>query len=59
MFEAPLVEVLYLFGGWDGSRSLADLWQYDINSAQWKQISADTSAEVRRCLCQSSFSLPL
>ncbi|XP_065912735.1 muskelin-like isoform X2 [Dysidea avara] len=38
-------EVLYLFGGWDGTKSLSDLWRYDITSAQWMQISADTSQE--------------
>ena len=51
-----LVEVLYLFGGWDGSKSLADLWRYDINSAQWEQLSSDTSIEVRESHHRSSLS---
>ena len=45
-YVSLLVEVLYLFGGWDGSKSLADLWRYHINSAQWQQLSSDTSMEV-------------
>ena len=44
-----LIEVLYLFGGWDGSKSLADFWCYNIDSAQWEQLSSDTSVEVINC----------
>jgi len=51
------LEVLYLFGGWDGSRSLADLWRFDITTAQWMQISADTSQEVIICACFLTCSL--
>ena len=29
---------LYIFGGYDGSRVLNDLYAYDINNAMWKQI---------------------
>ena len=53
------LEVLYLFGGWDGSKSLADLWQYNISSAQWHQISADTSSEVRDVMYVNTLSILL
>ena len=60
IFEVSTLEVLYLFGGWDGSKSLADLWQYNISSAQWHQISADTSSEVRGCrVCKYSYNFAL
>ena len=29
---------LYIFGGYDGSRVLNDLYAYDINNAMWRQI---------------------
>ncbi|TRM70103.1 Muskelin N-terminus-domain-containing protein [Schizophyllum amplum] len=31
---------IYLHGGWDGSRSLADFWVYDIAEDRWSMISA-------------------
>lgn len=34
---------VYLMGGWDGSRDLADFWAYHIPSQAWILISADTS----------------
>ncbi|KAJ3106961.1 Muskelin 1, intracellular mediator containing kelch motif [Phlyctochytrium planicorne] len=34
--------VIYLFGGWDGSRDLSDFWSYDINAQKWTCISSDT-----------------
>lgn len=41
----PLAETIYLFGGWDGTQDLADLWSYHIPSSEWKRISKDTSLE--------------
>ena len=38
-------ETIYLFGGWDGTKDLSDLWSYDIESGQWCCISRDTSLE--------------
>ncbi|CAD6911474.1 unnamed protein product, partial [Tilletia controversa] len=35
--------VVYLFGGWDGVRDLADFWAYDVERATWRCISMDTS----------------
>ena len=38
-------QTLYLFGGWDGNRDLADLWAYHIPSAKWTLLSLDTEAD--------------
>ena len=38
-------QVLYLFGGWDGNRDLADFWAYDIASSKWRLLSLDTEAD--------------
>ncbi|KAH7910095.1 Muskelin N-terminus-domain-containing protein, partial [Hygrophoropsis aurantiaca] len=37
--------VIYLFGGWDGHKSLADFWAYDIKTGRWRVISANTEVE--------------
>ncbi|KAF9172613.1 Muskelin 1, intracellular mediator containing kelch motif [Mortierella sp. AD010] len=34
---------VYLMGGWDGARELADFWAFSILSQKWILISADTS----------------
>ena len=36
---------IYMFGGWDGSRDLADFWQYNITSGKWSLLSSDAAAE--------------
>ncbi|KAI8967128.1 Muskelin N-terminus-domain-containing protein [Mycotypha africana] len=36
---------IYLLGGWDGTRELADFWCYHIPSQRWKLISSDTSQQ--------------
>ncbi|KAI7816573.1 Muskelin N-terminus-domain-containing protein [Gamsiella multidivaricata] len=36
---------VYLMGGWDGARELADFWAYHIPSQVWILISADTSLQ--------------
>lgn len=38
-------ETLYLFGGWDGSQDLADLWAYHGPSSQWTCLSKNTEDE--------------
>ncbi len=35
---------LLLFGGWTGTRSLADLWSYSIYDRRWTCISQDVTA---------------
>lgn len=37
--------VLWLFGGWDGSRDLADLWVYYIREARWRCVSQDVTKQ--------------
>ncbi|ELU38481.1 dehydrodolichyl diphosphate synthetase [Rhizoctonia solani AG-1 IA] len=36
--------VIYLFGGWDGSKNLSDFWSYTTSTNQWKLIHEDTAA---------------
>lgn len=35
-------EIIYIFGGWDGSKELADFWSYHIADNKWECISSDT-----------------
>ena len=37
--------MLYLFGGWDGNRDLADFWAFDISSGKWRLLSLNTEAD--------------
>lgn len=37
--------IIYLFGGWDGQKSLDDFWMYDIQEERWKVLSRSTSLE--------------
>jgi hypothetical protein len=36
---------IYMFGGWDGTNDLCDLWQFSVELLQWKCLCADTSLE--------------
>ncbi|KAI0949078.1 hypothetical protein AcW1_008781 [Taiwanofungus camphoratus] len=38
--------LVYLFGGWDGQRSLDDFWVYDIARDTWRCLSLATSRET-------------
>lgn len=38
-------DCIYLFGGWDGTKDLADLWCYSILTGNWTCLSRDTSAQ--------------
>ena len=40
------VGTIYMFGGWDGTNDLCDLWQFSVELLQWKCLCADTSLEV-------------
>ncbi|KAJ1918588.1 hypothetical protein H4219_002525 [Mycoemilia scoparia] len=35
---------IYLYGGWDGTQGLGDLWEFDIESRSWACI--DTNTEI-------------
>lgn len=34
--------IVYLFGGWDGTKDLSDFWAYNSKTGSWKCISEDT-----------------
>ncbi|ORZ34096.1 Muskelin N-terminus-domain-containing protein [Catenaria anguillulae PL171] len=34
--------IVYLYGGWDGSRDLGDLWAYSVAGNVWSLISSNT-----------------
>ncbi len=34
--------IIYLIGGWDGSKDLADFWAFSVAAGQWTCLSADT-----------------
>ncbi|KAI8047936.1 Muskelin N-terminus-domain-containing protein [Thamnidium elegans] len=37
--------LIYVFGGWDGKRDLADFWCFDIEEGKWHLISLDTQLQ--------------
>jgi hypothetical protein len=39
----PVGGTVYLLGGWDGKKSLADFWAYDIKQEKWRVISYNTA----------------
>ncbi|KIO19557.1 hypothetical protein M407DRAFT_30790 [Tulasnella calospora MUT 4182] len=41
--------LIYLFGGWTGTASLADLWTYSIAEREWTRLSADTEKDRGPC----------
>ena len=42
----PTTQTIYLHGGWDGTKDLADLWSYDIKGGVWTCLCQDTSLVV-------------
>lgn len=34
----PVMNTLFLFGGWDGVNDLSDLWSYNISEEKWSLI---------------------
>ncbi|XP_066911646.1 muskelin-like [Clytia hemisphaerica] len=38
-------QTLFLLGGWDGTKELADFWMYEIASGQWHCISDDMTSD--------------
>ncbi|GFO15470.1 muskelin [Plakobranchus ocellatus] len=40
-----LTETIYMFGGWDGNRDLADFWSYHLPSQTWVCLSHDTERD--------------
>ncbi|KAF8134289.1 Muskelin N-terminus-domain-containing protein [Boletus edulis] len=44
---------IYLFGGWDGYKSLEDFWVYDIQTERWRVISHNTANEKNGPIARS------
>ncbi|KAG9309268.1 Muskelin N-terminus-domain-containing protein [Chiua virens] len=44
---------IYLFGGWDGYKSLDDFWMYDIRSERWHVISHSAALEKNGPIARS------
>ncbi|KAF9467401.1 Muskelin N-terminus-domain-containing protein [Collybia nuda] len=40
----PINDMIYLFGGWDGTRSLDDFWVYSVKEEKWRVLSHSTSS---------------
>ena len=48
------IEMIYMFGGFDGTQDLGDFWRYDVRSASWHSLCTDASVMVSRlyvCVC--------
>ena len=43
--QGSILQLVYLFGGWDGNKDLSDFWSYHIPTNKWKMLSMDTNAE--------------
>ncbi|KAG5723205.1 Muskelin [Termitomyces sp. T112] len=41
----PINDMIYLFGGWDGKKSLDDFWVYSVREDKWQILSHGTSEE--------------
>lgn len=41
----PINDMIYLFGGWDGTQSLDDFWVYSVKEEKWRVLSHGTSSE--------------
>ena len=44
---------VYLFGGWDGYKSLDDFWVYDIQTERWQVTSHNTALEKNGPIARS------
>jgi len=41
----PINDIIYIFGGWDGEKSLDDFWAYYVKEDKWKVLSHSTTQE--------------
>lgn len=41
----PINEMIYIFGGFNGERSLDDFWVYDIRNDNWRTLCQSTTRE--------------
>ena len=37
--------LIYLFGGWDGIKSMDDFWVYNVQTGRWREISSSVSEQ--------------
>uniref|UniRef100_A0A8H7Y6Q3 Muskelin N-terminal domain-containing protein n=1 Tax=Psilocybe cubensis TaxID=181762 RepID=A0A8H7Y6Q3_PSICU len=42
----PENEIIYIFGGWNGEKSLDDFWAYSVKEDKWKILSHSTTQET-------------
>ncbi|EDV28994.1 uncharacterized protein TRIADDRAFT_37030 [Trichoplax adhaerens] len=40
---------IYVFGGWDGTHDIGDLWAYNIHDNKWKLLSANVHKDGGPC----------
>lgn len=45
----PTSQMIYLFGGWDGTHDLGDFWSYDLRANAWHLISRNTAEDGGPC----------
>ncbi|KDR67554.1 hypothetical protein GALMADRAFT_258218 [Galerina marginata CBS 339.88] len=41
----PINEKIYIFGGWNGEKSLDDFWVYSVKEDKWRVLSHSTTQE--------------
>lgn len=41
----PVNEMIYIFGGWNGEKSLDDFWVYSVKEDKWRVLSHSTTNE--------------
>ena len=41
----PINQMIYIFGGWNGEKSLDDFWVYNIPEDKWRLLSHSTTQE--------------
>ena len=41
----PINEMIYIFVGWNGEKSLDDLWVYNVKEDKWRVLSPSTTQE--------------
>ena len=51
MIFDPISRSIYVYGGWDGSKDLSDLWRYSLEEGSWRCMCRDSSAVVSQCGC--------
>lgn len=45
---------LYIFGGWDGTKRLNDLYSYDVLTNKWMELRPTSSPSARAGMCMTT-----